>query len=342
MMRIHRVGVFAIAFTLLSAVGGPAQQQRKEGGMAFPPQHNYLLSLAYSPDGNYVAYCGTESSVFIVEAGSGRKFRELVGHAAEVYSVAFSPDGSLLATAGADGALKLWAWRSGELRGSFALQERGGPVFGIAFSPGGEHLASALSDSVVRVWSVPKGELLFDRRVGLSHCASVVFAPGGKELIVGGWQGEDKGAVEIWSLSTGQLKRRRTFAGKVSALAVVRRSGEALVGDVMGEVSIYDLDKDQVRKSLKVHDGMIRGIEVSPDEKLFATVVSWATPDVKVWSLGPPERAVFSITNDLDGATALRFSPDGREVGVIGRDNIIRFWEASTGNKVRSIEPVSH
>jgi len=52
-----------------------------------------LQCAAYSPDGKYIATCGT-AGAFLWDIETGEVVRMFLGHSWEVVSVAFSPDGT--------------------------------------------------------------------------------------------------------------------------------------------------------------------------------------------------------------------------------------------------------
>ena len=69
---------------------------------------NWVLGLAFSPEGSRLASAGADQTVRIWDAVGGRQVLTLRGHRDRVHGVAFSPDGSRLASASADGTLRLW------------------------------------------------------------------------------------------------------------------------------------------------------------------------------------------------------------------------------------------
>ena len=122
-----------------------------------------LRSVAYSPDGRYLAAGTAEGSVRIWDVdtdGSGlaRGTATLLGHGAGVYALAFSPDGGLLASGSLDKTIRIWDFRQPDEE-PITLQEHNGRVWTVAFSPDGETLASAGTDKVIRLWR-PRTELL--------------------------------------------------------------------------------------------------------------------------------------------------------------------------------------
>lgn len=67
-----------------------------------------VLSVAFSPDGCYLATGSADWSVKLWRMHLGRFVTTLSGHSGYVYSVAFSPDGRYLATGNYDNTAKLW------------------------------------------------------------------------------------------------------------------------------------------------------------------------------------------------------------------------------------------
>ncbi|MER3417136.1 MAG: hypothetical protein C4297_13135, partial [Gemmataceae bacterium] len=81
------------------------QLRRLRDGLAFlgAPQAlaghtHYVLSVAFSPDGGYLASGSGDKTVRVWEVATDQHVRMLQGHTSWVYSVAFSPDGRYLAS----------------------------------------------------------------------------------------------------------------------------------------------------------------------------------------------------------------------------------------------------
>jgi GTPase SAR1 family protein len=70
-------------------------------------------SVAFSPDGLWLASGSSDSAVKLWEASSGKLVRSLEGHQSLVLSVAFSPDGRWLASGSFDNTVKLWEAETG-------------------------------------------------------------------------------------------------------------------------------------------------------------------------------------------------------------------------------------
>jgi WD40 repeat protein len=114
-----------------------------------------LLSLAYSPDGNWLASAEIGNAVQVWEVASGELLRTLV-HAdlpgEFIWSVAFSPDGKLLAAGSSDATVSLWDAASGQFVREFTGPQQA--VTRVAFSPDGSRLACGSLDATLRIWPV--------------------------------------------------------------------------------------------------------------------------------------------------------------------------------------------
>lgn len=115
--------------------------------------HEYgIISLAYSPDGAYLATGGFDRTAKLWGVEAGREWATLAGHKGWVAAVAFAPDGTMLATGSHDHTMKLWDVQTG--RELATLEGHTGNIYSVDFSPDGSLLASGSLDGTVRLWNV--------------------------------------------------------------------------------------------------------------------------------------------------------------------------------------------
>ncbi|HEY5361237.1 MAG TPA: trypsin-like peptidase domain-containing protein [Streptosporangiaceae bacterium] len=113
------------------------------------PTGGPVTAVAFSPDGNRLATCGTDNRIRIWDAANGEQLRE-VRHDGAVTAVAFSPDGDRLATGSQDGSARIWDGSGGRLLEVHHV----GAVTAVAFSPDGNRLATGGQDGSARIWPV--------------------------------------------------------------------------------------------------------------------------------------------------------------------------------------------
>src|SRR6478752_9522504 len=73
-----------------------------------------VISVAVSPDSNYVATGSRDKSAKLWEISTGREVRSFLGHEASVTSLEFSADGKLLLTGSNDKTVRLWDVTTGK------------------------------------------------------------------------------------------------------------------------------------------------------------------------------------------------------------------------------------
>jgi WD40 repeat protein len=163
---------------------------------------DWVLSVAFSPDGRLLASGSFDDTIKLWEVASGRLVRTLTGHTDWVRSVAFSPDGRLLASGSDDETIKLWEVASGSLVRSLGHTA---PVLSVAFSPDGRLLASG-SYKEIKLWDVATGSLVRTLTGHTNWVLSVAFSPDGRLLASGS---ADK-TIKLWEVASGSLVRTLT------------------------------------------------------------------------------------------------------------------------------------
>jgi len=117
----------------------------------------YLLALAFSPDGHRLAAGGIDPLVRMWDLTTpdfASRPALLRGHTAKVKSIAFSADGRWLATAGADANARLWDLTDPAFQ-SIVMHGHEGTINAISIDSTGHRLATASDDTTARLWTIP-------------------------------------------------------------------------------------------------------------------------------------------------------------------------------------------
>ena len=236
-----------------------------------------------------------------------------------VKAFAFAPDGQTWASAGSSREITV---RSGS---SVQRLEDGGKigestpiyVLGLAFSPDGRSLVSAASDGPLLLHDLANGGSR-PLGAGSSQLASVVFAPDGRWVAVGGDSGFLQAVPVDVAASAPKLGGSRS--GTVHSLAVDTAGRHLFAASVGGRIEVFRID-DGRRLAWEdaLEHGALLTMAVSPDGGFIASghgtgaVVLWQWRESGEW----PRRVLLRHAAEVRG---LAFAADGRTLVSAGAD----------------------
>jgi cytochrome c len=283
-----------------------------------------VRALAISPDGQTAISGSFDSTAIRWSLTRNAAEQVLRFHADAVNAVVLLRDGRA-ATAGADGHIAIWT--PGNAQPDAVLEGHTAPIAALALSPDGATLASASWDYTVRLWPLAGGV----PRVLEGHTQNVnglAFAPGGRTLVSVSYDQ----SVRIWPLSGPPVPTVVAMPSPLNAVAV-GGDGEIAAGGADGK--LYFLTGDGTRAGeIAAGPRPVISIAISPDGALVAAagiggsvaVIDRKTRDLARTLVGPGF-PVWSVA----------FLPDSRTLLTGGADNIIRRWNAVTGDPVDPI-----
>jgi WD40 repeat protein len=192
-----------------------------------------VLSLAFSPDGRFLATAGGDPS----RNGELKLWRVADGtlvrawerpHADTVNGVAFSPDGDFLATAASDRLVRVWRIADGERVNNF--EGHTAHAFAVAWRADGFGLASGGADKSARLWDILDRKLTkttsdFGREVnavGFAGSGDQLFAASGDKSVRLADQPLPESAAYVHCAATDAIGRFIAAGGSDGAVRVWR------------------------------------------------------------------------------------------------------------------------
>lgn len=114
------------------------------------------LSVAFSPNGKYLAAGAGDRTVRLFDPVSGRQRHVLKVHADWVQTVSFSPDSEELVTSSRDRTARVIDPEKGEVIASYTNHES--PLLGAVFVPGGKRAWTLARGGVMHRWEADNGK----------------------------------------------------------------------------------------------------------------------------------------------------------------------------------------
>ncbi len=226
-------------------------------------------SLAYSPDGKYIA-SGSFQEVILWDGATGAFKQKIIGFTDRVVALAFSADSKLLATGGGapteDGEVKLFDPATGKL----ALEIKNchsDTVFGVSFTGDGKKLATCSADKFVKTWEIPSGKFLKSFEGHTHHVLDVGWKADGKLLASAGADN----VVKVWDFEKGEQARTILAAGKqVTRLLFIGATPQFATCAGDAQVRIWNVDNGGNTRNFTGSNDFLYAIGVSADGNLVA------------------------------------------------------------------------
>ncbi|MEA2864396.1 MAG: cytochrome c [Bradyrhizobium sp.] len=280
-----------------------------------------VRALAISSDGQNAISGSFDSTAIRWSLTRNAAEQVLRFHADAVNAAVLLRDGRAV-TAGADGRIAIWT--PGKAEPDTVLEGHSAPIAALAVSPDGAMLASGSWDQTVRLWPLAGGA----PRVLEGHTQNVnglAFAPDGRSLVSVSYDQ----SVRIWPLSGPAAPTLVAMPGPLNAVAI-GGDGEIATGGADGKLYLLS-GKGTRAGDIAAGPRPVISIAISPDGALVAAASIGG-------SVAVIDRKTRGLARTLVGpglpVWSVAFLPDSRTLLTGGADNIIRRWNAVTGEPV--------
>lgn len=314
--------------------------------------------VAFSPDGNRMAFSlGSEGMLFFYDFYS-ETFKEIKAHTSTVLSVAVDQKtGEFAASTGIDGTVKLWDLKTGELEREFKGKglDDNEQFLCVTFSPDCQYLsASTLYDGTIRSWRISDGSELMPFRTNVSQdrvnsdesMPIFAYTPDGMEIVavsISGvfrrWDTLNSSIISEFKAKTEITSEAPLYWGKGKFLSSTAFSPDTSVFAVKKNDKILMIDSKtgNVCKTIDTLNCFNSGIAFSKDGLELACN---GNSSLRIFDVITGEELLVVDENIMPdqyfGSGFLAFSHDGRKLvtgnassifAIDNADENIRFFE---------------
>ncbi len=314
---------------------------------------NWVLAVAFSPDGTRLASGSTDTTVRLWNTTGDRDSMILQKHTGATNVLAFSPDGKTLASGSTDKTVQLWDTTHGEPIATLTGHING--IAALAFSPDGRTLVSGSTDGAIRFWDIETETPLENLITGHTQSikAATFFQNSGQNsstLVSAAFNGE----ITFWDVETAQKSTVQNSGHRdwYSAVAF-SPDGTKLVSEAADGTKVFGgfptgfsaMKPDNLIRLTDVSTGdelatLQRGVGkllFSPDDRTKTIAIT--NLDIRLWNTDTGDELVIPLHGDLPlgfhrnmrTILALAFSSDGRWLVSGTTRGEIRMWDVATG-----------
>jgi WD40 repeat protein len=258
---------------VLTALQSNLTKRVQQFGRPIPLQDGYIYSIAFSPDGQLLAWGCSNGVLALWDVQEQKLVWSQAAHDGNpVYAVAFSPDQRFLVSGSRNNLIVLWDVKSGQPKQEIKTSH--GYVLSLNFSPDGKMLASGGLDDRVAIWDTTTYTLLRTLKPhGGSAVWSVAWSPNGVYLAFAG----DDRTVRVWDTADWtEILTLQGHEGRIYSLAWspdskwLASGGKDEVGEKDKLTLLWDMSNGKYTV-LKGHTDDVTSVAFSADGKTLAS-----------------------------------------------------------------------
>jgi|GEM_PF-5939591 len=293
-----------------------------------------FTSVAYSPDGKWIATAAINRSVTLWDAEKAQPVRTLQGG----WCVAFGPDSQRLASAGPENSVRTWNVSTGEE--TQTLKGHTGDVRSVTFSRDGKHIASASADKTVRLWDAKTGQLLKTFVGHIDDVRAVAFSPdgmllasAGKDLRLKVWSlpGTPPAPGEAFSSAEGPVRERTSHGAQAEIRSLVFTADGTRVLSAGHDrvVRTWSSQAEVAGRAVGLeHASGIMSLSLSPDGQWIALAGCDRTVTVSNAAGGSTQLVLEGHASQVTGVA---WHPNGKRVASVSYDGTLKLWDVAEG-----------
>lgn len=237
-------------------------------------------------------------------------------------AVAFGSDGITVSSVLSD-EIRIWDTRTGGVKNQHSRES----VDVVATSSNGELIAEATARQVslteVSTGATKILPLQTDRRI-----SAIALSTDGRSLVTA----DERGSIQFWEVSTGQLIKSFETGQAITALAVDTSRQILAAATADRWVGLWSVRTGTLEVELKKQRDVVRALAFSPDGRTLAS--GGDDRSLILWEFGSG-KATLTFEKGDTAITSIAFSPNGQLLASGAGNESVFLWNVKTGKLER-------
>lgn len=296
-----------------------------------------IISIAYSPSGEYVAGGTHTGDILMWELKTRCLIVTFRGHTDWVRALCFSENGLELFSASDDQTVRMWNTKTGDPMKIFIGHQ--GRVMTIAIDCEKQIMVSGGEDSLIRIWDIPTGNLLKEFVGGDDNdkwLFSLKFSPNKKFLL----SASGDTTVRLWETNSYTCIRKIKGHKSFVWTAAFSRDGSFIAsGGNDGTIRIWRGRGGSPIRTINVPDTQVRCLAISPQGDSLVSANS-DSHLLRVWDVKTGQ-SIKILAGHESILWAVAFSQKGDVLASGGNDHTLRLWDTQNMESIFSFKGYS-
>lgn len=250
-----------------------------------PEQDNYITSVSWIQEGNYLAVGTNNADVQLWDCEAIKQVRNMRGHSARVGALAWNAH--ILSSGSRDSSIIHHDVRVAQ-HVTATLVAHQQEVCGLKWSPDGTHLASGGNDNLLNVWEAGRTMPKFTFDAHQAAVKAIAWCPFQSNVLASGGGTADR-CIRFWNTQTGSCLNTVDTKSQVCALlwSSAQRELVSSHGFSQNQITVWKYPSMTKQAELTGHTSRVLHLAMSPDGQ---TVVSGAGDEtLRFWKMFPAE-----------------------------------------------------
>lgn len=289
-----------------------------------------VTALVISPDGQWIASGGRDSTVRLWNFKSGEVIHVYKGHEGAVTSVALTADGKRVISSSDDETVRAWDLETEACVWVCNLHEEA--VTSVVVDPRSQVVISGSMDMTLRQIDLDTGKSPWTFGGQQGHQAevtAVAMVPLGRFAVS---TSRDL-SLRLWDLRTGRGLRMFEGPQRELTAVVVTPDRQCVIGACCdGSLWMWELLSTKRIRVFEGHTADATSVAVTEDGRFLVSGSEDGT--VRVWEIASGH-CLHVLSGHTAGVTSVAVSENGRFAVSGSKDMTIRFWDITTATCIR-------